>query len=348
MTENQKVSDPVRLAIVGLGRAGWNIHANRIRGHAEFRIVDVADVDAERRTEAKGDFACRTHADYRSLLAATDAEVVVVATQSSTHAEIACAVLDAGHDVIVEKPMALNVPDAQRMAEAAKRNGRRLFVHQNYRYYPDSRHVVEIARTGAHIGTLFEVRVRALSFFRRNDWQTLRKFGGGELNNSCPHFIDMALLLLDAPVKDVFGDLKLISNSGDAEDHVKLLIRGTNGRLIDLEISSSCAFPEPKWTLLGSNGTLVSDGKTSKVKRFDPAKIKPLPVVESAPAGRKYGNDDVLPWEEYEIPSVGSQTSDFYDNVHAVLRSGAAQEVTPDHVINLMRVIDRAREGSGF
>lgn len=337
---------PINVAVVGLGRAGWSIHVARMRGHPEFQITAVADFERSRRDEAKAEFQCETFEDYKSLLKSADAELVVVASHSSTHAEISCAALKSGRHVVVEKPMSTTVAGAQRMIAAARSAKKKLFVHQNYRYHPDCRHLMEVVQSGEPIGRVFEIRIRILQFARRNDWQTLKKYGGGVLNNTGPHFVDMGLQLLGSPVKDVWADLQLVTDAGDTEDHAKLLIRGKNGRVVDLEICTSCAFPEPKWTLLGSNGTLVSDGKTSKIKRFDPTKVKPLAVDETPPAGRRYGNDDVLPWEEYETPSVGTATGDFYDNVYAVLRDSAKQDITPESVLEVTKVIERAKKGT--
>ncbi len=339
---------PIKVAVVGLGRAGWDIHVRRMRGHPEFQITAVADFEESRRNEAKTEFCCATFEDYRSLLKGVDAEVIVVASQSSTHAEISITAMQSGRHVVVEKPMATSLGDAQRMIDASKTSGKKLFVHQNYRYLPDSQYMLQVVQSGEPIGRVFEIRMRNLGFNRRNDWQTLKKFGGGVLNNTGPHFVDMALQLIASPVKDVWSDLQLITDAGDTEDHVKLLIRGENGRVVDIELCTSCAFPETKWTLLGSNGTLVSDGKTSKIKRFDPTKVKPLAVVETPPVNRRYGNDDVLPWEEYETPSVAKSEGDFYDNVFAVVRRAAKQDITPESVLEVMKVIERAKRGTGF
>lgn len=339
---------PIKVAVVGLGRAGWSIHVARMRGHAEFQITAVTDFEEARRKEAAAEFQCATFSDYPSLLDKADAEVIVVASNSDTHAEIAMAALKSGRHVICEKPMATNLADAQRMIAAAKKARRKLFIHQNWRYAPDSQHMIDVVRSGEPIGRVFEVRIRNLGFARRNDWQTLRKNGGGVLNNTGPHLVDMALQLLESPVKDVWSDLQLITDAGDAEDHVKLLIRGRNGRVADVEMCTSCAFPEPKWSLLGSNGTLISDGKTSKIKRFDPVKAPPLAVIDGPVANRRYGNDDKLPWEEYEAPSIGRKTSDFYDNVFAVLRRGEPMEIKPEEVLEVMKVIERARKGTMF
>ena len=104
---------PIKVAVVGLGRAGWDIHVRRMRGHAEFQITAVADFEESRRNEARSEFGCDAFTEYKSLLKNANAELVVVASQSSTHAEISCAALRSNRHVLVEKPMATNVKDAR-------------------------------------------------------------------------------------------------------------------------------------------------------------------------------------------------------------------------------------------
>lgn len=339
MTQGKR--KPIKVGVIGLGRAGWGIHVKRMRGDERFQITAVSDLQEERRQEAQSEFGCETFTDYQQFLKDADCELVVVASQSIDHGPHTIASLKSGRHVIVEKPMAMSTREATRMIKAAEDAGKKLLVHQNYRYNPDVRHIQEIIKSGI-LGRVFEIRIRVLGFARRNDWQTLQKYGGGNLNNTCPHFIDAALLLLDSPVKRMFSDLQLTTDVGDADDHAKIILKGENGRLIDLEVSTSCAFTEPKWTVLGTAGTLRSDGKTSELKYFDPKQLKPLQVNEAPPSGRRYGNDDVLPWQEETRPSVAEVTSDFYDNVHAVIRHRKKMDITPEHVREVIRVIETA------
>lgn len=336
-----KKSRPIKVGVIGLGRAGWNIHVARLRGDERFKITAVADLQDDRREEAQKEFGCETYTDYKQLLKESDTDVIVVASQSVDHGPQSIAALKSGRHVIVEKPMAMGTAEASRMIKAAEGAGKKLFVHQNYRYHGDVRHMQEVIKSGV-LGRVFEVRIRALGFSRRNDWQTLQKFGGGTLNNTCPHFIDAALLLLDSPVKKIFTDLQLTTDVGDADDHVKILLKGENGRLVDLETSTSCAFTEPKWTLLGTAGTLRSDGTTSELKYFDPQKAQPLKVNEAPPEGRKYGSGDVLPWKEETRPSKSEAETDFYDNVHAVIRNRKKMDILPEEVREVIRVIETA------
>jgi len=338
---------PIKIAVVGLGRSGYNIHINRMRGDKRFQVTAVADWLPERLAEVRQECGCAVYPDHRKLLKEADAEVVVVATYSDTHPAISKDVLRSGRHCICEKPLADSVPAARSMLATTKKTGKKFFAHQNYRFFPETRHLLDVIKT-KRIGEVFEIRCRLLDFSRRNDWQTFQKFDGGVLNNTCPHFIDIGLQLLGAPVEDIFCDLRLISDAGDVEDHVKVVLRAANGRVYDMEASTACRFPEPKWTVLGTYGTLISDGTTSTIEWFDPKKLGKLKPIEAPVAGRVYSNEDVIPWQREEVPSVGPDIGDFYDNVWAVLRERKAMVVKPEEALEVVRVTQAAKRHSKF
>lgn len=338
---------PIKIGVIGLGRSGWDIHIRRLRGDDRFKITAVTDFIAARRKEAEKEFGCETFADAQALLKGGDCEAVVVATFSDTHAQLSIDTLKSGRTAICEKPIADSVADAKKMLATAEKTGQKLMIHHNYRFFPETRHLLEIIKS-KRIGDVFEIRMRAFGFGRRYDWQTLRKHDGGVLNNTCPHFLDIGLQLLASPVKDIFCDLKQIASYGDVEDHVKVLLRADNGRVYDMEVSSVCKFPEPKWTILGSNGTLVSDGKTSKIAWFDPKKAGQYKVMEKPTPDRSYVVDEKLKWIEEEVPTVGKSIGDFYDNVYAVLRQSKPMVVKPEEALEVVRVTQACKKISGF
>ena len=338
-------SKPIKVAVIGLGRAGYSIHIRRMRDDQRFRVTAVSDRLGARLLEVQQELDCAAYPDYQALLANAGAEAVVVATYSSTHPEITCDILRSGRHAICEKPIADSVAAAESMLRAAQKSDGMLLIHHNTRFTPLTRHLLDVVQE-QRLGEVFEIRYRNLSFTRRGDWQTLRKYAGGLLNNHGAHIIDVALQLLEAPVADIFCDLKLISDVGDAEDHVKLVLRAENGRVFDLEASTSCYFPEPMWTILGTHGTLVCDGEVSKMAWFDPAQLADLEPDESPPSDRRYETDDVIPWREEQVPAVGPDIGDFYDNVWAVLRADQSPVVTPEQALEVVRVTQAAKRRS--
>ena len=343
-----KSLNPIKVGIVGLGRAGWSLHVEALRGREDFRIVDVADPNGDRRKEASVELGCQVHTTIDELLSATEAELVVVATPSITHETDGLKVLQSGRHCIQEKPMATSCQGALRLVEAARKADRKLFVHHQRRFSDEFQFLREIIDLGV-LGRVFEIKLAWSGFARRNDWQTLKKNGGGNLNNTGPHIVDMGLNLADDPVEALLADVRHVKDAGDVDDHAHLFMKTRGGQTIDLLVTTCRALAGPRAVLLGSQGTLQAmDDKTATLKFFDAGKLPPLEVIDGLAPGRKYGNDEVLPWQIEERPMKPTRPGGgFHDNVRSVLRDGGSMVVSPENAAEVLRVIEWAyREGA--
>jgi predicted dehydrogenase len=191
------------------------------------------------------------------------------------------------------------------------------------------------------------------SFSRRNDWQTLRKYGGGMTGNWGIHLVDTCLRLLDSEVTDVWGDVKQVFNPGDAEDDIKAIIQGKSGMTLDIDMTSANAAPEPGWVVMGDCGTLWSEGGGARLKYFDPKELPPLEANDVPYAvGRKYGvstGDDPIPWKERGEPMKPRETyPSYYDKLYDALRKGGEPPVTVESALQTYEVLDAIRRGSRF
>lgn len=344
----RETEKPIRTAVVGLGRAGWGIHVAAIRGRKDYVLTEVVDSRKERLAEAQAEFGCPVYEDYRKFIRETKAELIVIATQSRDHARQALSALNAGKHVLVEKPVATNLSDVDKLIKAAAVNKRILTVHQSARLDPGYVQIQEIIRSGL-LGRLFFIRRGLYEFARRNDWQVLSKYGGGQLNNTGVHLIDQALGLLDTPVKDVWGDLQQILNPGDVEDHVKVVVRAESGLGLDIEVTTACALPLPSWVLMGERGSLVSDGTTVKLRYTASKRLPKLkPVDDTAAVGRRYGTGEHIKFVEKQFPAGAKKVPSFYDSLYESIRKGKPLLVTPESVRQTMQVLQRARKGTLF
>jgi predicted dehydrogenase len=127
------MGDRVRIGVVGVGRLG-SIHARIYAELPGVALEAVADVDAGRAEEVARRHGCRAVRDWRELLGAVDA--VSVAVPTTAHAEVGCAFLEAGVPVLVEKPMASSLEEADRLIEASRRSGAALQVGHVERFNP--------------------------------------------------------------------------------------------------------------------------------------------------------------------------------------------------------------------
>lgn len=351
MSKNSgKNSGPIRTAIAGLGRAGWGIHVQGIKDRDDFKIVACIDPEPERRKEAENLLGARTYSDWKSFLKDTNnTELVIIATASNMHTPMSIDALKAGLHVLSEKPMAVNLKEASKMMLAAKKAKKLYSVHQNYRCFPELHQALSIMNSGI-LGRVFYIKMNWSGFSRRNDWQTLRKFGGGTMNNTCPHSIDFALQFMQSPVVDIWGDLQAITTAGDADDHVKILMRGKNGRVIDHEVSCSIAFHQPKLMIMGSLGTLMQVDKEYHIKYLDPKTLSKLKVdARLAVPGRKYGVGETLQWQEKRFPMAPPEMAlNFYTEFYKSIREKKPLLVKPAEVYAQMQVNAQARKGTKF
>lgn len=338
---------PITIGIVGLGRAGWSLHLQPILKLDGFKIIAVADPVAERTAEARELTGCEVFSNVDELLAGSDAQAVVVATPSFTHYSDVKKVLLAGRHCIAEKPLAMRVEEARELVAIAKEKNLKMFVNHAHLHRDEFYHLKEVVDSNI-LGPIFEVRACWAGYARRWDWQTLKKNGGGQLNNTAPHTLSIVLPLLGAPVKSVFADLRNIKDAGDAEDHVHLVMTAENGTTADVVVTSAVALSQgPKWMLCGKNGTLVSDGTTSTIRYYDPGKVEDLSVLDAAAPGRQYLRE-TLPWEEKTLEVKPSGVVSFHQNVLDVLLGKADQIVTPESTVEVVRVTEMAHEFAQF
>ncbi len=296
---------------------------------------------AERRQEATALTGCKAFAALDELLAGSSSEVIVIATPSSSHFRDASRVLESDRHCLLEKPMAMNTAEARQLQALAQRKGLKLFVHHNLLHGAEYRHLHDVVTSGV-LGPIFNVRAFWASYSRRWDWQALKRNGGGTLNNTCPHVLTILLPLLGSRVNRVSAELKNVKDPGDAEDHVELFLQTDQGVSASVVVSTALALGAPRWMLCGRNGTLTSDGTKSRLRYFDAAAAPQLSVLDEAAPGRAY-QKETLPWIEQEIEVASSAVSSFHDNVYAVLALGAAQVVTPESAVEVIRVLELSR-----
>lgn len=344
---------PLRCGVIGLGRIGWDYHAKTILGDPRFQLAAVCDLDEKRTSEAHAASGCATYSSAADLVSDSQVELVVVASQSVDHEPMTLAALAAHKHVLCEKPAALGAGGMRRMAEAAERAGTVLTVHHNYRLSPEFLAIREIIESGL-LGTVNRIKRRNVGFNRRNDWQVLKKYGGGMTGNWGIHLVDQCLCLLDSEVSDVWGDVKQIFNPGDAEDDIKAVIRGASGMTLDIDMSSANAAPEFPWIVAGSTGTLWVDGGKAHLQWFDPNELPPVQVNDGTQAlGRKYGvvgeGSTEIPWQTRIDELVPKrQYPTFYDNLYAAIREGQPLLVTPASALATYEVLDEIRRGTRF
>jgi len=339
---------PIRLGILGLGRAGWGMHCKELQGKQRlFQIVAGCDTLKAKRDRFAARYDRPVYRRAEDLVADPNVEMVSVATRSVDHLKHATMALAAGKHVFQEKPITVDYAEAKRLAAAAKRANGRLFVRHNRRNETAFLHVREIMASGI-LGEVFEVRLMRGGYARRDDWQTLRRYGGGQMLNWGPHLVDHLLRMLDAPIKTLTSNLKRVAAVGDAEDHLRIIATGTNGRIVDVTVSGGAAIMGPDYLVWGTRGALECSGNTITVRYLDPTKRLPARKPKPGDPGAGFGTPEKLPWIEKTFQARPKRTWDIWDELYAAVRQGKRFPITLEEALEVMKVISAAKRGTAF
>lgn len=331
------------IAILGQGRSGRDIHGLHLKTDTErFKVVAVVDPIKERRERAAVEYGCDVYEDYKDLFGRKDIDLVVNSTPSYLHYDITKDLFEHGFNVLTEKPFVPTVEQFDILKATAEKNGCKMLIFQQSRFAAYFLKVKEIIASGV-LGRLNQISIRFNGYARRWDWQCLLANNGGALANTGPHPLDQALNLLDMydGMPNVFCKMDNLNVFGDAEDYCKLILTAPGKPLIDLEISSSDAYPLYTYKIQGSNGSLKGSMSHIDWKYF---KTEEAPEQHNV-VGAYYVTPEKFPaycgeklkW--YEESWDGDPQAPFiaavriyYDMIYRLLDEGIPHEVRPEQV----------------
>ena len=339
---------PIRVGIAGLGRAGYCMQCAEIQGYPEkFTLVAGCDpYEPWRKRAAETYPSCAVYKTLDELLKDPNVDLLSIATASSDHYAHAMAALRTGKDVLLEKPMAVTFAEAQRLCSAAAKAKGRLFIRHNRRFEPGFQHIRQIVASGI-LGEVYDIRLARTSYQRRDDWQTLERFGGGQLRNWGPHIIDHGLQFLGAPkkpLKHLWACLKKVVAAGDAEDYLNIVMAGANDCVVNITISGGAAINLPVYYIAGSRGALTADDHTITLRYLDPHRKLPArkPII-TAPRNDMTTPED-LPWIEQTLPVAPDKPLDYWEELYKAIRLKKPFVVTLDEALEVMRVISEVKK----
>jgi UDP-N-acetylglucosamine 3-dehydrogenase len=180
----------MRVGLVGAGFMG-GVHLNAYAGIPKVEVVGVADARVEAAVAGAKMVGAQPYASYEELVSAQDVEVVDVCLPTAFHRDLALRAAGEGRHVILEKPIARTIEDAQEILEAFSGDGPRLFVGHVVRFFPEYVGIKEKIEAG-DLGTVGVVRTSRRSPFLLgwNDWYADWRVSGGVLLDLVIHDFD--------------------------------------------------------------------------------------------------------------------------------------------------------------
>jgi predicted dehydrogenase len=251
----------MRLAVIGVGANVFGMHTRAIKAHAAaIQIVGVADINLAAAEQRAEEFGCPYFSDHRELLAKTLPDAVAVLTPHPFHAPIAIDCMRAGAHVLVEKPIAVEVAEADRMIDAARESNRLLAVNLQHRTRPEIRGAKALIAQG-RLGEIQRVQMTAIwtrtrRYFELAGWRgTWRGEGGGVLMNQSPHTLDVICHLAGQPSL-VSAWNRTTFHAIETEDTSVAMLEWPNHALGTLIVSTAQTGDPERLEIAGTRGVL--------------------------------------------------------------------------------------------
>ncbi len=256
----------LNFALVGCGRIAKRHSELLGKGQiAGARLAAVCDVKPDRAEAIGKQFNVPFHTDMHEMMRSEPIDVAVVLTESGLHAEHVVALSDYKKDIIVEKPMALTLADADRMIAACQRAGIRLFVVKQNRFnvpVVKLREALQAGRFGKLVAGTVRVRwCRPQSYYDQDPWRGTWAMDGGVLANQASHHVDLLEWMM-GDVDSVFALTTTALVDIEAEDTAVVALRFRNGALGVIEATTATrpADLEGSISILGEKGSVEIAG----------------------------------------------------------------------------------------
>lgn len=312
----------LRFALVGCGRIAKR--HSELLGHRQIRGAElsaVCDIVQEKARKLAEPFGVPAFADMDEMMKVIKPDVVVVLTESGRHAEHVTRLAPHRAHIVVEKPMALTLDDADTMIRACDSHGVRLFVVKQNRFnvpVVKLRSALEAGRFGKLVMGTVRVRwCRPQAYYDQDPWRGTWALDGGVLANQASHHVDLLEWMM-GEVESLHAYASTRLANIEAEDTAVVALRFRSGALGVIEATTATRPRdlEGSLSILGERGTVEIGG-------FAVNEMKTWEFVERVP-------DDEAVISRYSVnpPSVyGFGHQAYYDHVVDSIRTGSKQLV---------------------
>lgn len=264
----------MKYALIGCGRVSPNHIVAASKNKLEF--VGLCDISKDAVYSLKERYPLIKNVpyykDYRQMLEQEKPDLVAIATESGKHAAIAVDCINAGCNVIIEKPIALSIEDADKIIEAAEKMNVKVAANHQNRFNPSIqkiRSAVETKRFGRIFHGTTQIRwSRTESYYNQAPWRGTWEMDGGALMNQCIHNIDLLNWMLgEEPVEVIAMTDNLNHSYIEAEDMGLAIIRYKNGAygVVEGTVNVFGGDMEEALCIFGENGTVKADGRINNI-----------------------------------------------------------------------------------
>jgi predicted dehydrogenase len=336
----------IRVALIGFGLAGRVFHAPLISSVEGFELAAVLERTSDE--AAKRYPGIRVYRELDPMLADASLDLIVVATPSGTHFEIARRVIEAGKHLVVDKPVAPRAAEIRELAALARERRVLLIPFHNRRWDGDSLTVRKLVKESV-LGRLVHLEARMERWApgaTRRAWKNDPAEGGGVLLDLGTHLVDLALVLFGLPL-GVGAEVERERDGEGANDSFTIRLRYPE-MWVTLGSNLLSSPPGPRFVLRGTRGNYHKTG-------VDPqeAALRRITRIETP----EWGKEQPSEWGMLQVDVEGAIVSRpvetiagdyrrFYEGVREAIERGAEPPVKPEDAWRAARVLECAEESA--
>jgi predicted dehydrogenase len=339
----------INVGLIGFGLAGRAFHAPVIHAVPGLRLAAIVQRSGNEAAQLYPDASIVSSVE--DLLAISEIRLVVIATPNDTHYAIARQCLAAGRDVVVDKPLTPALEEAVDLVKFAQESARMLSVYQNRRYDGDFQALLQLVASGS-LGRIvrFESNYdRFRPHLKPNAWRERSGPGTGVFFDLAPHLIDHALTLFGLP-EALTADIRTEREHAVVDDSFDLTLHYPAGLRAVLRATMLAAATRPRFVVHGTKAAYVKHAFDVQEPKLRAGRI---PWNETPNKSEQEENSGVLTLAKDDgtttqqlVPPASTDYRAYYANIRDVLLGTAEPAVTPQHALNVMRVLELSRESS--
>lgn len=332
----------LRYAIIGSGMMGQE-HIRNIQLLEDSVVSAVADPDEQMRNSAR-ELAgpdTKSFADYKDLLSADVADVLVIASPNYTHINVMQDVLASPLPILVEKPLCTTVDDCKKIVSLADGRTAPVWVAMEYRYMPPVATLIDEIEAGT-IGNLKSLSIREHRFpflEKVGDWNRFSDKTGGTLVEKCCHFFDLMRFITKADPVRVYAsggqDVNHLDETYDGQtpdiiDNAMVVVDFDNGMrgLLELCMFADGSYHQEHLTAIGDQAKI--EALVPGPSRFWPGATEREAEVIVSPRISKAPEQRPIPVDETILSAGDHHGSTYYQHVNfnKIVREGGAPDIT--------------------
>lgn len=331
----------LRVGVVGCG--GISVRHTASADYLEnAQLVGVCDIKKDRADRVAKEYNCKAYYDYKELIDKKNIDVVHICTPHYLHPIIAKYAIEAGVNVLSEKPMSIKYEDAVECVELAEKNNVKYGVIFQCRYNDSSRLVKEKIQDGT-LGKIISARVvltwsKPDEYYSLSDWKgTWDKEGGGVMIDQAIHSMDLANWFIDDEVESVQAHMANRNHSiVEVDDTAEGLIKYKNGATLGFWVMNNYGCDEAiEIRLCCENGKVIMDYDNAEIILNDGSRLN-AERNEDPEAARKGGKEY---WGYRHI----RQIEDYYNAIENNVEPG----ITGREALKIQKLVcDIYKEGT--